>query len=206
MSAPITHVLAQLAVVIGGAAVVAIVFQLLRLPLVLGYLLAGLLLGPHVVPQLAPDPALADTLADLGVILLFFTIGLEFSVRTIARVGGTTLLTVLIELAIVIAAIYGVGRALGWTSVEALFAAVGVAIASTMLVVKGLEEHARSGPAVELILAMMVVEDLLSILLLAVLTGVASGAGMSAGELASLCAELGGFLLALVVGGLLVVP
>jgi CPA2 family monovalent cation:H+ antiporter-2 len=75
-----------------------------------------------------------------------------------------------------------------------------------MLVVKGLEEHGVTGPAVELILAMMVVEDLLSILLLAVLTGVATGAGLSADELAGTLAKLGGLLVVMVIGGMVIVP
>jgi CPA2 family monovalent cation:H+ antiporter-2 len=101
---------------------------------------------------------------------------------------------------------YAVGCGLGWTSTEAVFVAIGTAIASTMLVVKGLEDGKLRGPDVELILAMMVVEDLLSILLLAVLTGVASGAGVSPGELGTLLGRLGGFLVLMIAVGLLVVP
>jgi CPA2 family monovalent cation:H+ antiporter-2 len=206
MNGHLAHVLAELAVIVGAAAVVSLLFAALRLPLVLGYILAGLLIGPHVLPSLVPDTALVSTLSDLGVILLFFTIGLEFSVRTIARVGFATLVTVLIELSLVITLVYAVGTAFGWTATEALFAAVGVAIASTMLVVKGLEEAKLSGPAVELILAMMVVEDLISILLLAVLAAVASGSGLDTGELARLVGQMALFLIAILVGGLLVVP
>ncbi len=205
MSPELSQVFTELVVVLLGAAAAALVFQALRLPVVLGYIVAGLVIGPHVIGAVA-DTSLVATLSDLGVILLFFTIGLEFSVRTIARVGLPTLLTVIVELGFVIFAMYAGGHALGLTSTEAMFVAVGVAIASTMLVVKGLEEHAVTGAAVELILAMMVVEDLLSILLLAIMTGVASGAQVSAGELAATLGKLGGLLVAMVVVGLLVVP
>jgi monovalent cation:H+ antiporter-2, CPA2 family len=205
MSPELTHVFTELAIVIGAAAAAALVFQLLRLPLVLGYIVAGLVIGPHVTSAVS-DASLVATLSDLGVILLFFTIGLEFSIRTIARVGLPTLLTVIVELSLVILVMYVGGHALGWSSTEAMFVGVGVAIASTMLVVKGLEEHAVTGPAVELILALMVVEDLLSILLLAIMTGVATGSGMSAGALATTLGKLAGLLIAMVVVGLLVVP
>ncbi len=205
MSPELSQVFTELVIVLVGGAAATLVFQSLRLPLVLGYIVAGLVIGPHVMGAVA-DVSLAGTLSDLGVILLFFTIGLEFSVRTIARVGLPTLLTVVVELSLVILVMYLGGHALGLTGTEAMFVAVGVAIASTMLVVKGLEEHVVSGPAVELILAMMVVEDLLSILLLAVMTGVASGAQVSAGELTATLGKLGGLLLAMVVAGLLVVP
>jgi len=198
-------VLTELTITIGAAAIAALVFQLLRLPIVLGYILAGLIIGPHVTGAVA-NVDLVATLSDLGVILLFFMIGLEFSVRTIARVGLPTLLAVIIEQALTIVIVVAVGLALGWSSTEALFVGVGVAVASTMLVVKGLEERAITGPAVELVLAMMVVEDLLSILLLAVMTGVATGAKLSAGELAVTVAELAGLFVAMVAVGLLIVP
>ncbi len=205
MSPELSQVFAELVIVLTAAAGSALVFQALRLPLVLGYIVAGLVIGPHVIGAVE-DPSFVATLSDLGVILLFFTIGLEFSVRTIARVGLPTLVTVVVELSLVILVMYVGASALGLTSGEAMFVAIGVAIASTMLVVKGLEQHAVAGPAVELILAMMVVEDLLSILLLAVMTGVASGAHVSAGELAVTLGKLGGLLVAMVVVGLLVVP
>jgi CPA2 family monovalent cation:H+ antiporter-2 len=205
VTSELSQVLTQLTIVLGAAMIAAVGFQAIRLPLVLGYLLAGLLIGPHVTGAVH-DTSLVGTLSDLGVILLFYTIGLEFSVRTIARVGLPTLFTVVVELSLIAIVMFGAGRALGLTSLEAVFVALGVAIASTMLVVKGIEEHKVTGPAVELILAMMVVEDLLSILLLAIMTGVATGSGLSARELGLTLLELGGFLVAMVVAGLIVVP
>src|SRR5690242_6061288 len=109
------HVLTSLTIVVGSAALTALAFQALRLPVVLGYILTGLLIGPHL-SALVTDVGLIGTLSELGVILLFFTIGLEFSVRTIARVGLPTLLTVIIELSLVATIMFGVGRLLGWTS------------------------------------------------------------------------------------------
>lgn len=152
------------------------------------------------------DTTLIGTLSELGVILLFFTIGLEFSVRRIARVGIPTLLTVIIELSLIATVMFGVGRLFGWARVEAIFVALGVSIASTMLVVKGLEEQPIDKSVKELVLAIMVVEDLLSILLLAILTGVASGSGLSPRDLAWTIAKLGGFFVAMIALGMLVVP
>lgn len=205
MPTELAHVITSLAFVVGAAAFVALAFQALRLPVVLGYILAGLLIGPHAT-KLVTDTKLIGTLSELGVILLFFTIGLEFSIRTIARVGVPTLLTVVIELSLIAVVMFGVGRLLGWTPTEAIFVALGVAIASTMLVVKGLEENVVDPSAKELILAMMVVEDLLSILLLAILTGIASGSGLSPGDLLRTIARLGGFLVGMLVVGMLFVP
>src|SRR5262245_45461493 len=193
MHTQLVSFITDLAIIIGAAGLSAVVFQALRIPVVLGYMLTGLLIGPHV-SGFVTDAHLVSTLSELGVIMLFFTIGLEFSVRTIARVGLPTVLTVVVELSLVSTVMFGTGRLLGWTNTEAIFVALGVAIASTMLVVKGLEEYEVEPKPKELILAMMVVEDLLSILLLAILTGVASSSGLSAGDLGRTIAELGGFL------------
>src|SRR5437016_4379656 len=84
--------LENLAVVLGVAALTTVVFQWLRQPVVLGYLLAGLIIGPHVPVPLVADPEMVRTLAEQGVILLMFSIGLEFSVRTLLRVGAAAAL------------------------------------------------------------------------------------------------------------------
>ncbi len=205
MNSELTQVLTQLVVVLGAGAIAAVVFQRLKLPMVLGYILAGLVIGPNV-GRAVTDARLVGTLSDLGVIFLFFTIGLEFSVRTIARVGLTTLITVIVELSVVAIVMYTIGRAFGWTETESVFVAIGVAIASTMLVVKGLEALDLRGASTELILALMVVEDLVSILLLAVLTGIAGGSAVSADQLGAMLFRLGGFLVLMLVAGMLVVP
>lgn len=205
MHSELTQVLTQLVVVLGAGAIAAIVFQRARLPIVLGYVLAGLLIGPSL-SAVVDDPSLVHTLSDLGVILLFFTIGLEFSVRTIARVGLPTLLTAIVELSVVAIVMFEIGRALGWTETEAVFVAIGAAIASTMLVVKGVETLGLTGPGVDLMFALLVVEDLLSILLLAILTGVATGHGISADQLGGMVLRLAGFLVLMIVLGMLVVP
>lgn len=205
MHSALPHVVSSLVIVVGAAALTALVLQALRVPVVLGYVFVGLLIGPHGT-GLVTDTMLIGTLSELGIILLFFTIGLEFSVRTIARVGLPTLLTVVMELSLIATVIFGVGRSFGWSTTESLFVALGVAIASTMLVVKGLEGHEVEPSAKELVLAILVVEDLVSILLLAVLSGVASGKGLSAGELAGMVGKLGGFLIGMIAIGMLVVP
>ncbi|MGE3543596.1 MAG: cation:proton antiporter [Kofleriaceae bacterium] len=206
-------VLTELSLVIGAAAVAAVAFQRARLPIVLGYMVAGLVIGPHGTGKVS-DPHLVEVLSELGVILLFFTIGLEFSIRTIARVGLPTLFTAAIEVALVTIVAYAAALLLGLSSLHAIFAATAVSISSTMLVVKGLEEHQLTGPKAgprersvsELIFAIIVVEDLVAILLLAVMTGVAKGASPSAVDIAVTLGKLAGFLIAMVAAGLLIVP
>jgi len=89
--------LVALTVVLGVAAVTTVLFQRLRQPVVLGYLLAGLIVGPHLPVPLVADVEIVQTLSELGVILLMFSLGLEFRIGRLARLGPTAGLTALIE-------------------------------------------------------------------------------------------------------------
>lgn len=201
-----SHVLLELVVVLGTAALVTVLFQALHLPVVLGYVLAGLLIGPHVPVPLVASPALVNVLSELGVILLMFTVGTELRLSTIARVGMPAALTAVFEVALAIMAGTLVATALGWESVEALFAGACLGISSTMLVAKAFEDHKWKGGFTEVVFGILVFEDLIAIVLLAILAGVSSGTGLDAPDVVRLIARLGGFLLLLLVGGLLIVP
>lgn len=202
-----SHVLVELVVILGAAGLTTILFSLLHLPVALGYILAGLVIGPHVtiVPVVA-DPGLVHTLSELGVILLMFSIGLEFSIRSIARAGVATAATALFEVALMVTLGYLMGRLLGWTQTEALFAGAAVGISSTMLVARAFEELSIGSDLKSIVYSVLVFEDLIAIVLLAILTGVAQGRGLSSTELAMTLGKLTGFLVAMMVLGLLVVP
>ncbi|MBC7976930.1 MAG: cation:proton antiporter [Myxococcales bacterium] len=201
-----SRVLVELVVVLGTAAVVTVVFQALHIPVVLGYILAGLLIGPHVPVPLVANPELVHVLSELGVILLMFTVGTELRLSTIARVGVPAAMTALFEVALVIVTGTLVGRALGLAPVEALFAGACLGISSTMLVAKAFEDLGWKGGFTEIVFATLVFEDLIAIVLLAILTGVASGSGLHAPDVLRMVGQLGGFLVVLLVGGLILIP
>ncbi|HEX5061722.1 MAG TPA: cation:proton antiporter, partial [Kofleriaceae bacterium] len=201
-----SQVLLELVVVLGVAAVITLAFEALHMPAVLGYIAAGLVIGPHVPVPLVANPTLVHTLSELGVILLMFALGLELRLSTLARVGIGAALTALFEVALVLAAGALVAGLLGFSSGEAMFAGACLAISSTMLVAKAFEHLRWKGGFTDVVFAILVFEDLIAILLLAVLTAFASGVGLEAEELALTIAKLAGFLTALLVGGLLVVP
>src|SRR6478736_5500494 len=94
--------LKALAIVLCVAAVTTVVFQRLRQPVVLGYLIAGLIIGPHVPIPLVADSATVQTLSELGVILLMFSLGLEFSVHKLIRVGPTAGITALVQCSLMV--------------------------------------------------------------------------------------------------------
>jgi CPA2 family monovalent cation:H+ antiporter-2 len=200
------ELLMAITVVLGVAAVMTVVFQRLRQPVVLGYILAGLIVGPHVPIPLIADRAIIQTLSELGVILLMFALGLEFSLRKLVQVGPTAGLTAVIQSSMMVWLGFVVGRAFGWTPRESIFAGAIIAISSTTIIAKAFDEQGIHGKLRELVVGVLIVEDLIGILLMAVLTTVASGQGMSAGTVARSTGQLVAFLVGLVAVGMLVVP
>lgn len=200
------ELLTAITVVLCVAAVTTVVFQRLRQPVVLGYLLAGLIVGPHVPIPLIADRAIIQTLSELGVILLMFALGLEFSLRKLVQVGPTAGLTAIIQTSIMVWLGFIVGRGFGWTTRESIFAGAIIAISSTTIIAKAFDEQGIQGRLRELVVGVLIVEDLIGILLMAVLTAVSSGQGMSAGTLARSSAQLVAFLIGLVAVGMLLVP
>ncbi|HEY4060125.1 MAG TPA: cation:proton antiporter [Kofleriaceae bacterium] len=198
--------LVELVVVLGTAAAVTVVFGRLKLPVVLGYVLAGLLIGPHVPFPLVANVSLIHVLSELGVMLLMFSVGLELRLSTLARVGLPAALTALFEVALVIGLGMLVASLLGFSPVEALFAGACLGISSTMLVAKAFEERGWKGGFTDIVFAVLVFEDLVAILLLTILTAVASGSGLDASSLLGMLGRLAGFLALLLGVGLLVVP
>ncbi len=198
--------LRALAMVLCVAAVTTVVFQRLRQPVVLGYMLAGLIVGPHVPIPLVADREVVETLSELGVILLVFSLGLEFSLRTLVRVGLTAGLTAAIQSSIMLWLGFVVGQAFGWTPIESFFTGAIIAISSTTIIAKAFDEQGIGGRLRELVGGVLIVEDLIAILLMAALTAISTGGALSAETLARSSGRLALFLAGLVAVGLLVVP
>jgi CPA2 family monovalent cation:H+ antiporter-2 len=197
--------LTSLAVVLCVAAVTTVLFQRMRQPVVLGYILAGLIVGPHVPVPLVADSETIHGLSELGVILLLFTIGLEFTFGKLLRVGASAGIIAVVEISVMIILGDLTGRLFGWTARESLFAGAMVAISSTTIIAKAFSELRIGGRLRELVLSVLIVEDLIAILLLAALTTVSAGT-LSAPQLGMAAARLGLFLAVVVGAGLIVVP
>jgi CPA2 family monovalent cation:H+ antiporter-2 len=162
------------------AAVTTIIFQKIRQPVVVGYLIAGMIVGPNVPIPLLADPQRIHTLSELGVILLMFALGLEFSVRKLIRLGPTSGFITALQVGFMIWLGYVCGRALGWTPVS---------------------DRLR-----ELVFGVLLAEDLTAVVELAILTTLASGASVSASLMTVTIARLILFLVAFVGIGFIVVP
>ncbi|MFC0399298.1 cation:proton antiporter [Paraburkholderia rhizosphaerae] len=198
----------DLAVVMALAGVVTVLFHRLRQPVVLGYIAAGVIIGPYTPPfQLIHDQQTIQTLGELGVVFLMFSLGLEFSLRKLFRVGATAIVAALSEIVLMVWIGYEIGSAFGWSSMDSLFLGAILAISSTTIIVKALAELGlkREGFA-QSVFGILIVEDILGIAMLVLLSSIAQTGELSAGIALGTLGKLLLFMTVSLVVGILVVP
>jgi len=200
--------LQDLAVVMMVAGLVTVLFRRFRQPVVLGYIIAGVIIGPHTPPfPLIRDEGTIHTLAELGVILLMFSLGLEFSLKKLRKVGGTAFITASVIILTMIWVGYQIGRAFAWSSMDSLFLGAMLSISSTTIIVKALAELGKSKePFAQLIFGVLIIEDILAIAMLALLSGIAMTGSLSLGDVGKTLGRLSIFLVATLVVGLITIP
>ena len=200
------------ATIMAVAGVAIVIFQWLRQPPVLGYLIAGLIVGPYTLPLLNLPAPVTHTesihlMAELGFIMLLFAIGLEFGWRRIRQLGPRVIIIGTIEIIFMIALGYEVATLLGWSGTEAIFLGAALSISSSAIIIKVLRDtgmlHERHG---RLIVGILVVEDFAAVILLSLLSGVATTGTANLGEIMTLMARLGVFLVCALFMGALVAP
>lgn len=171
----------DLAVILGVAGFATLVFQKIKQPVVLGYILAGVIVGPHVLKSpLVTDIPNIRVWAELGVIFLMFSLGLEFSFRKLSRVGISASITALFEVFFMMICGFVTGKALGWGATDSLFLGAIVSISSTTIIIKALDElKLKTRRFAEMIFAVLVVEDLMAILILVALSTIAVSGTLS---------------------------
>lgn len=168
--------LQDMAIVMSVSAVIMILCQHFHLPVVLGYIAAGMVIGPNTPPySLINDLHSIHILSELGVIFLLFSIGLEFSLTKLMRVGLVSLFAATLEIVLMIWIGFSLGRAFGWNLMNSLFLGAILSISSTTIIAKVLMEMKKiKEKFAQVILGVLVIEDLLAILIIALLSGVAS--------------------------------
>ncbi|WP_306578983.1 cation:proton antiporter [Pseudomonas sp.] len=198
----------DLAVIMLVAGVVTILFHRLKQPVVLGYIVAGFIIGPHTPPfGLIHDEDTIKTLAELGVIFLMFCLGLEFSLRKLFKVGATAFIAAFLEIVLMIWIGFEIGRWFGWSTMDSLFLGAILAISSTTIIVKALNDlKMKNERFAQLIFGVLIVEDILGIGIIALLSGIAVSGTVSSGEVFSTVGKLSLFMIVALVIGILLVP
>ena len=198
----------DLAVIMLVAGVVTILFHRFKQPVVLGYIVAGFIIGPHTPPfGLIHDEDTIKTLAELGVIFLMFCLGLEFSLRKLLKVGATAFIAAFLEIVLMIWIGYEIGRWFDWSTMDSLFLGAILAISSTTIIVKALNDlKMKDQRFAQLIFGVLIVEDILGIGIIALLSSIAVSGTVSSGEVFSTVGKLSLFMIVALVIGILLVP
>jgi CPA2 family monovalent cation:H+ antiporter-2 len=165
----------DLAIILVVASVVTLIFRRLNQPVVLGYLIAGVIVGPHTgdFPSVSDIPNI-QAWGELGVIFLMFSLGLEFSFRKLARTGIASAGTAIVEISLMLPIGYFAGALLGWSAMDRLFLGAMLAISSTTIIIKALRDLKLSTRRfAEVVFGVLIVEDLGAVLLLVALSSIA---------------------------------
>lgn len=194
------------ALVLAVGALTSVLARRFRQPTILGYLLAGLIVGPYIPIPLFADPDRVETMAEFGVVLVMFAVGLEFRIQRLVAVLPVSGFTGLVQIAFLAWTGHALGQAFGWSSVESSFLGASLAISSTMVVSKVFDSHPVDADVRQHVFGVLVIQDVVAIVLIAIMTAVAAGTGLDGAEIWGTLTQLGLVLLVLLGGGLLVVP
>lgn len=203
-----SSIVADFAVIMTIAAIVVFVFHKLRQPMILGYLIAGIIIGPYTPPfSLVSNLDVLGAVADLGVILLLFGIGLQFPLPKLRTVGKVSAGVAGIEIAFMLLLSFGIGRLLGWSLTDALFMGTALASSSTVIIAKVLGDLGRLRDNSALVmLGVLVVEDLIVVGLLAVITSIIGAGSISIASMSWLAVKILAFVAGTLLLGIIIVP
>ena len=198
----------DLAVILISAGVFTIISKALKQPLILGYIVAGILIGPHIdfFANISSKEAV-EQWSDIGVIFMMFGLGLEFSFKKLLKVGSGPIVTALVKAVGVFVLGYVTGQALGWTTMESVFLGGLLGMSSTAVVLKSYDDLGlKQKPYASLVFGTLVVEDLIAILLMVLLSTMAVSNNFQGGELILGLGKLLFFLILWFLVGIYVIP
>jgi CPA2 family monovalent cation:H+ antiporter-2 len=177
----IGHILQDFTVIMVTASVMALISYKLKQPLVIGYIIAGIIIGPHTPPfSLILQTDILNLFAEIGIILLLFVVGMEFPIEKLRNIGRKALVIAMAEALGTFAIGFVAAQSLHYSLYNSLFLALAISVTSTVIVMRILEElDIVKNEASSIILAVAVIEDIIIISMLAVLQSVASTGHLS---------------------------
>ncbi|MDD4712385.1 MAG: cation:proton antiporter, partial [Bacteroidales bacterium] len=199
----------DLALILISAGFMTLLFKWLKQPLVLGYIVAGILAGPHIdlLPVTVTDTHNIQTWADIGVIFLLFALGLEFSFKKLAAVGKTALLTATFAVTGMMICGYMVGCLLGWSSMNCLFLGGMLSMSSTTIIIKAFNDlNMRDRPFTTGVFGVLVVEDLVAVIMMVMLSTISVSKVFDGSQLLFSITRLAFFLALWFILGIFLIP
>lgn len=198
----------DLGYIMATAAIVAVLFRIIKQPMILGFLLSGFILGPHVgIMPTIQDTENIKIWAEIGVIFLLFSIGLEFSIKKLRSIGPKALVTGLMEVHIMLGLGFIIGKMLNWSNIDSLFLGGIISISSTAVVIKSFEELGIKGKEfASLVVGVLIVEDVFAVLLMVILPTLSITKSLDGVELFQSLSKLIFFIALCFVVGIFLIP
>ena len=198
----------DLAIILGAAGLMTLIFKRLKQPLVLGYIVAGILAGSHVtITPTVTDAGNVQTWADIGVVFLLFALGLEFSFKKLMRVGGPAVIAAMTVILGMIVLGYLVGVVLGWKQMDSIFLGGMLAMSSTSIIYKAFDDLGlRTQRFTGLVFGILVIEDLVAIVLMVMLSTMVVSKNFEGMEMVYSIGKLLFFLLLWFLTGIYIIP
>ena len=206
--AELPELVKDLALILVVAGTVTLLFKRLKQPLVLGYIVAGFIVSPHMPYTMSViDRADVQTWADIGVIFLLFSLGLDFSFKKILKMGAAPVIASLTIIFCMMLIGVTVGHSFGWSQMDCIFLAGMLAMSSTTIIYKAFDDMGlRQQHFASLVMSVLILEDVLAIVMMVMLSAVATGNNPDGGEMIGSVLRIGFFLILWFVVGISLIP
>ena len=204
----INSLISDLALILVLGAIATVIFKMMKQPVVLGYIVAGFLASPHfaLLPSVAVE-ANIEFWAQIGIIVLLFSLGLEFSFKKLIDVGGSAILTALIIVLGMMSLGFVVGKYLGYGLVNSIFLGGMISMSSTTIILKALTDlNMRQRRFVPMTFAVLIVEDLFAVVMMVILSSIALNNSVKGGEMLGSILKLSFFLIMWFTVGIFMIP
>lgn len=200
--------IADLALILVTGAITTILFRAIKQPLVLGYVIAGFVVGPYLkITPTVSDIENVEIWAEIGVIFLLFSLGLEFSFRKLSRIGGSASITAIVEIIFIVLAGYFLGQFLNWSAMDSIFLGGMLASSSTTIISKAFDElKVKTQKFAGIVVGVLIVEDLLVILLMVLMSTLSVTRDFAGADLMFTILKLLFFLIIWFIAGIFIIP
>ncbi len=198
----------DLALILIVAGIVTLIFKRLKQPLVLGYIVAGFLVSPHM-PYTASvaDAENVHLWADIGVMFLLFSLGLDFSFKKILKMGASPIISAITIIFAMSMLGVCVGHAFGWSKMDCIFLGGMLAMSSTTIIYKAFDDLGlRQQQFAGLVMSVLILEDIFAIVMMVMLSAIASGNNPDGGQMLGSVVKIGFFLVLWLVVGIFAIP
>lgn len=202
------HLVTDLALILISAGVMTVIFKLLKQPLVLGYIVAGFIVGPHfgLFPTVFETASIAEW-SEIGIIFLMFALGLEFSFKKLLRMGSTAFIAAGIEIILMVGIGALTGYLMNWSLMECIFLGGMLAMSSTTIIIKAFDDlKLKTEHFADLTMVILIIQDIVAIVMMVLLSTAAASQQFQGKEMLEVIAKLLFFLILWFAVGIAVIP